>query len=613
MRTITKLLNQKRFMFSRKKFIFIGLLLLHFFVGCSTNQNEQAPLSDQEFLNQLTGNTFQEKLNLVDSLLNKTPKPHPRQGLLYLKKGALLASSGKDKKAIAFYNKAVDIFKAKNNQNNLGDALWHLGSSNVYLSNISLANEQFLQVLNIAETTNNNSLRAKVYGSFAHIQFILKNYDKCIEYNSKAIEIQIEEKDTIGLSSTYNNMAIIYKYNAEFIKAVDYNLKSLDINIEKNDESAIAQSYNNLGSVSVQMNNIDQAIMYYKKAIDFHAKTNSLNSNAHTNLAQVYLKQFNIEEAEILYLEALKIHEKSSLLKKQKEIYNTLLDISLQKQDFKSSIKYLTKRDSIEKLDIQKENQEKLDFVKTRYESATREAALSQENQLNEKNKIIYTVLIGALLLLLFFVYQKNKNSKLRLIQEKLELEQNVLRSQMNPHFIFNALSAIQTSVMDNNPLQSASYISRFAKLIRQNFDYINKKSIPLSDEIDALTNYLDTQKMRYQNKFDYSFDIQDDLDLNFISIPPLLLQPFVENSIEHGFKNKTNGLITIKISETEKGVYYSISDNGSGFKSHKNDKKDHAIDIFKKRIKLHNDNNEDNFTIESSEKGTTITFYIKG
>ncbi|HHH49635.1 MAG TPA: sensor histidine kinase, partial [Saprospiraceae bacterium] len=162
-------------------------------------------------------------------------------------------------------------------------------------------------------------------------------------------------------------------------------------------------------------------------------------------------------------------------------------------------------------------------------------------------------------------------------------------------------------------PLKSASYLSRFAKLIRQNFDFIDKKRIVLSEEIDALENYLETQKMRYNDKFDYVINIFDNVDTHAIEIPPLLLQPFVENAIEHGFKriNET-GKLAITIFKQQNSVCFEIKDNGIGFENPKNDNKKHAIDIFLKRLKLRGLDEEKSFKISTTEQGTTVKFCLK-
>jgi sensor histidine kinase YesM len=123
----------------------------------------------------------------------------------------------------------------------------------------------------------------------------------------------------------------------------------------------------------------------------------------------------------------------------------------------------------------------------------------------------------------------------------------------------------------------------------------------------------METQQLRYDNKFDYEINIHADIDINEVEIPPLLLQPFVENAIEHGFKNlNKKGLLKITFSRGEGTICYEIVDNGKGFDLAYKDGKIHAIDIFKKRLKLLGNNDEKFFEIDSSREGTIIKFCLK-
>ena len=595
------------------KHFYRPLLLLICSLCIRCGNTEEVKTSHTGYLKSLNKETIIESINYVDSLLLVPNNTVKRQGLLYLKKGINMSKLQKDELAIVNYTKALSFFKKLNYDDLIGDTYWHLASTNTYLSNISLANEQLLIAQEYSKNNHNKELEAKVYGTLAHIQFLYKDYNQAIEYTKKAIAINESENDTLGLSATYDNLAIIYKNTGNFIGAIDYNLKALDLSLLQKDQSGIAKSYNNLGLTSEKFNQTTEAYGYFQKAISINTEINSTNTSAHRNLALLLLEHNELEEAEFYYKKSSQLERNSHRFGIQKHIYNKLLELSLKKEDFKSSIKYMIKRDSVESIFIQKQNDEKLSFVKNEHKAVARENTLKQENDIKNKNIIIFIVLSGFLLLLLIYVIQRHKNTNLKFVQEKLELEQSILRSQMNPHFIFNALSAIQNSLLDNNPIQSASYISRFAKLIRQNFDFINEKSILLAEEIDVLRNYMDTQKMRYQDRFDYEINVFADVDIQDTDIPPLLLQPFVENAIEHGFKNMDKiGWITITISKELDAISYTIKDNGRGFTSTNKDSKTHAIDIFKKRLKLLNNKDEESFVITSSEKGTTIKFSIK-
>ena len=165
--------------------------------------------------------------------------------------------------------------------------------------------------------------------------------------------------------------------------------------------------------------------------------------------------------------------------------------------------------------------------------------------------------------------------------------------------------------------LKSSTSLSKFAKLIRQNFEFTSKELIGLDEDLDALKNYIETQQMRFEDKFDYQINIGKNIDLSFIKIPPLLLQPFVENSIEHGLKSKKEkGNLIINILE-KRGVFdFEIIDDGVGYKKiEKVNDREHATDIFLNRLKLRGMNEEKTFLISPSlenGKGTKITFTLK-
>jgi ligand-binding sensor domain-containing protein len=186
----------------------------------------------------------------------------------------------------------------------------------------------------------------------------------------------------------------------------------------------------------------------------------------------------------------------------------------------------------------------------------------------------LFSVLISTLIILLFRLRIKNIRKKASEAQEQLmmekmliELEQKALRLQMNPHFIFNALNSIQSQIGTDDGQSARYYLAKFSRLMRQILDNSRKSLIPLKEEINTLENYLLVEKFSNGDRFDYNIDIDPNLELDFIEIPPMLLQPFIENSIKHGLKNQTEkrGLIDIKIIEKNGLLECSVTDNGIG------------------------------------------------
>jgi two-component sensor histidine kinase len=180
-------------------------------------------------------------------------------------------------------------------------------------------------------------------------------------------------------------------------------------------------------------------------------------------------------------------------------------------------------------------------------------------------------------LLLIYIVYrwrsnvieQKDRTEKLVYKSRLLALEQQTLNASMNRHFIFNALNSIQYYINSQDRLSANRYLTSFAKLIRKNLDSSVSSTglVTLADELDRLKLYVSLEHMRFQEKFEFEIDVNPDVDVEAVMIPPMILQPFVENSIWHGLLPKEEGgKLWVKIYRGVKGVVFEIEDNGIGY-----------------------------------------------
>ena len=560
-----------------KQTIFLLLLIVVFFISCNKDKKiSTAQLSDDEFIEFISGDDYLKSIVKIDSLSKVSNFSRHQIGLLYYEKGRNLGHLEKDVEAIGSLKKALALFKKENDRQFIAKTTMLLADSNAFLLKKEKALEYITLSLEMFKEIGDKKGETRALNSLSHIEFQYNNFDKALGYIKQASDIQLEMEDMENLAASYNNIGYVLEQGKDYKAAKEY----------------------------------------YQKAIHLNKKINRQNSSPLRNLGYVYLLSNAPEKCEILYLEALKIEEKAGRLSIQKEIYDVLLEVSIKDKNFENSSSYIEKRDSVGKLLATLENEEKIKLVENQYILFANEKELQQEKKSNTKNKIIFTVLIGLLLFLGLFLVQRNRNSKLKFKQEKLRLEQKMLRTQMNPHFIFNALTAIQNTLLDNDPLKSSTYLSRFAKLVRQNFEFVNKKFITLEEDLDALKNYIETQQLRFEDKFDYEIKVDAEIDTSFIKIPPMLLQPFVENAIEHGLKSKKEkGLLQIHVSEKGKWMCFKVLDNGVGFnKENVSTDREHAIDVFLKRLKLRNLGEEKLFKIQPLEhkSGTQVTILLK-
>ncbi len=222
---------------------------------------------------------------------------------------------------------------------------------------------------------------------------------------------------------------------------------------------------------------------------------------------------------------------------------------------------------------------------------------LAKDNKIKEQrlqsSGLLRNVMAGGFIVLTLFgligfryTMLKRRHEKLRLekeiaLQEKenekrqsdwqhktVELEMKVLRAQMNPHFIFNSLNSINRFILQNERTQASGYLTKFSKLVRLILQNSQAELISLESELEALELYLDLEALRFDDHFNYKIEISTDLDISGLKVPPLIIQPFVENAIWHGLMNKEEkGQLDIGLSLEKDYLYCRITDNGIGRK----------------------------------------------
>lgn len=232
-----------------------------------------------------------------------------------------------------------------------------------------------------------------------------------------------------------------------------------------------------------------------------------------------------------------------------------------------------------------------------------------------ERNKLLLLI-VGLLALLavswvfLLYFFQRQKRQKQE--REKILLQQQLLRTQMEPHFIFNTLSALQSFIRFDEKEKSIKYLNQFSRLLRSSLELSRKNYVPLDQELEAIENYLSLQQMRFEYSFAYEI-ISPDTDTSTLLIPPMLIQPFVENAIIHGIGNHLDkGFITLEIVLHENQVLAKIIDNGKGYQDKASiDTNDQSLSgaIARERLEILARENKvkTNIEITSDNKGTIV------
>ncbi|WP_353779698.1 histidine kinase [Winogradskyella sp. 3972H.M.0a.05] len=243
--------------------------------------------------------------------------------------------------------------------------------------------------------------------------------------------------------------------------------------------------------------------------------------------------------------------------------------------------------------------------------------------------RLWFIILSGAVFIFVvaYFFYRKYLNLKKEIFYRKrlLDLESKATQAQMNPHFISNALGAIQGLIIKGDELKANKYLVLFSKLLRLTLEINSSDRISLENEVQYLESYIELEKLRLGNNLSYNFDIEPGMDLDMMKIPCMLLQPIVENSIHHGLKHKEEDrVLSIAFKEEQDFLVSEIVDNGIGRAASREknqnrlNHKSFAMNILGERIHLYNSVNKDKITFKienlmKAEKplGTRVVFHL--
>jgi tetratricopeptide (TPR) repeat protein len=403
-----------------------------------------------------------------------------------------------------------------------------------------------------------------------------------------------------------------FMLSGQYEKALPSLLRGLAIHRKLNDVNEIVRTVLDIAATYDALHNNQKALLYAREGLNFGLQTRARQRmrDAYKVMYSVFDRQEQTDSAYFYYRAYIKTKE------------------SLTDDQTKGKFAAYNYNQKIEVL-----NNEKLI---AQQKLKIKEQELKGETLL--RNILIAFVFIVFMLSLLLLrnILLKRRNEKLKnenihreLNHKSMEMEMQSLRAQMNPHFIFNCLNSINRFIMKNESQAASDYLTQFSRLIRLVLNNSKKSWIPLEDEVDMLRLYLDMEKLRFKDAFNYLLVFDEHLDSSAVSIPPLLLQPFVENAVWHGLMHKKeNGLVTISFKVEKNILNCTIVDNGvgraaaaaAGSKSSQNHKS-LGIRITRERLALINGNAEDEkvvFAIEDlfdnngDAAGTKVSLKIK-
>ncbi len=606
-----------------KKIILVILLYIPFFPLFSQN----GYLSKINHAIDIAPKQPDSTLMISKNLMSSFPTDNNQfEGLAYYALGEGYYYTQEYDSAMTSYKRSLKYFIAVNDTARLAAAYNNIGLLHFYKADYGPALDAYLTSLNLEKKRKNKLGIAKSHQNIGLIYGNWGRYDQELEHSKIALNIYKELKDTISIANMENNIGILYVRQKKYKEALQHYNKALHYFTKLNDHSGKASALSNIGNDYLYLNKTDLAIKSIGKAINIFKAINNRRGLIHafSTMGEAYAKKGNKRKAIEYYMKSEDINKSLGFKQAQKNNLEHLYQSYKALGDYKNANRVLETVIALKDSIFDEEQFKTLADLEKKYnlQKSKQEAILYKTR--SEKQRLILIISIFSFLSIITLIIILYKNKTLKEKQKRLVLEQRSLRSQMNPHFIFNTLSVIQCMILDNKSDEASQYLNDLTKLIRKVLQYSREDKITLKQEKELIKEYFDLQNKRFNDQIKFKILCDENISDEKTLIPPMLAQPFLENALEHGqLTDFDDGLITLSFKKDKDKLLLVIEDNGVGINNSKDAENDNkyksmAFSITKERLNLLNYGRKDepaklNITDLSREnkRGTRVEFFI--
>jgi len=488
--------------------------------------------------------------------------------------GRVYRNTSQYDKAIAFHEEALDLAEKIRSLEFKVASLNDLGVVYRRTSSIRAAMDYNQQALELAETVKNpsNSLKKSInvsYNCIGLLYLLLKQYDEAIFYFKKSLKLEGELGNKRGLAINYQNIGKCLEQKGELDQALKNYRTSLAYNQEIDNDMGLVICNTSIAQVYLKQKLVEDGANFLEAILPKAKEMGDgfLIAPVYMNLGWSQILDERLEEAEVNLLESLKIADSVSLRETSARTNQLLAQLYQKKQEFEKALDYTVKAKKIEEEILNENTIRYVNDIIYRYDSEKQNAKISQyQTELRARDTTllisgIALALLAGIFYILYRQYQLKNEKKL------LTLEQSMLRSQMNPHFLFNSLNSIKLYIINNEQKNAVHYLNKFSKLVRKILESSSMREIPLAEELETVELYMNIENIRFSNEIDFQIRLDNTIDPHTIKIPSLILQPFLENALWHGLSSKVGDKkIDLHISkEGDDFIHIAIADNGIG------------------------------------------------
>jgi len=556
----------------------------------------------------------------LDKAMGIARKMNDQKGVAFVFRvyGDYYSWSGELSTAKNVLNKGKVIYHALGDNSGESSCLIAIGSVLLKEGDFSSALYYFIEAAQLAEATGNLKLLAAANHNIGGMHYDQGRYDMALNYWKKSLSIEQSRGDSVGMVQALNAISVVYTTTGEYNKALEMQHATLKIANIVASTAEIAPILNNIG-VQHQYNKVaDSAIFYYKKALELYKVIKDKQGMAieFVNLGRIEANLKNGAASKAYYDSSLTLSQSMGFHQIMEQAYGGLADANRILGEYETAFDWLNKSHQLQDSLMGVQVKFQLNELQEKYETEQKdkeiaEMAKRETNAVLLADKrmsfliIVISLTISLGIILILYLGRRRAREQ----RDKAKLEQKALRTQMNPHFIFNSLGAIQELYVSGEIDLANDYMSDFGSLMRKILVNSGKEVISVKEELTMLRLYLELEKGRSNNVLDFEISVDDQLDQLGTKIPPMIIPPFVENAIWHGIlPSKKAGKVWVRLkpSKNTTTLICEIEDNGVGIQKDVI-RKDHES----KGILLTEQRLRSKIKIENLTPGTRITLKI--
>jgi len=508
---------------------------------------------------------------------------HP-ESILYLKnkKGTQYRYLSEFKRSLDLHQTALELAQKIGNKEFEVLSLNMIGVVYRRTDAIKTALDYNQRALEVAESIEDPSKHIKrninvALNSIGNLYRTLGQYDLAISQFQRALELEGELNNKLGLAINNQNIGDCLEQKGDLDGALSQYQRALALNEEIYNDYGTVFSKNGIAQVYLKRNKFQEALSLLeqlKGPVVSKFKDKLIWSAILINTGWAHMELGNLAEAEDEMQRGLKMARDNTLPRNVVYAKRMLSELEVKKGNHVKALEYYKSAEELDKEIKDERNVRYINDLILRYESEKRDneiSNLANENELvklrlrrNQTTILVSALVIGLVGTILFIMYRQYQSNYEKKV---MSLEQNMLRSQMNPHFLFNSLNSIKLYIINNDKKNAVHYLNKFSKLVRRILDGSSLKETTLAEELETVELYLNIENIRFSEGIVYTINIEDGIDPERVKIPSLVLQPFLENAIWHGLSAKEGDKkLWVNISKKDEiHMRIGIVDNGVG------------------------------------------------